>query len=133
MVKGICGIGVDIVEILRIKKSYLRFGKRFLERIFTENEIKYCQSQKRSYEHLAARFAAKEAVLKSLGVGWPTVSMRNVEVVRDEITGAPEIQLYGNAKYLADSLQAYPILISLSHSEHFAVAFAIATGGASRY
>jgi phosphopantetheinyl transferase (holo-ACP synthase) len=59
--------------------------------------------------------------------------MRNVEVVRDEITGAPEIQLYGNAKYLADSLQAYPILISLSHSEHFAVAFAIATGGASRY
>ncbi|MBU0700881.1 holo-ACP synthase [bacterium] len=123
----VCGIGADVVEILRIKKSFLRFGRRFLERIFTENEIKYCQSKKRSYEHLAARFAAKEAVLKSFGVGWPMIPLRNIEVTNDPITGSPEIQLSGKAKYMADSIQAHTIFISLSHSEHFATAFAVAT------
>ncbi|MBU1753338.1 holo-ACP synthase [bacterium] len=123
----VCGIGADVVEILRIKKSFLRFGRRFLERIFTENEIKYCQSKKRSYEHLAARFAAKEAVLKSFGVGWPMIPLRNIEVTNDPITGSPEIQLTGKAKYMADSIQAHTIFISLSHSEHFATAFAVAT------
>ncbi|MFH1963206.1 MAG: holo-ACP synthase [bacterium] len=123
----VCGIGADVVEILRIKKSFLRFGRRFLERIFTENEIKYCQSKKRSYEHLAARFAAKEAVLKTFGVGWPMIPLRNIEVTNDPITGSPEIQLSGKAKYMADSIQAHTIFISLSHSEHFATAFAVAT------
>ena len=122
----VCGIGVDIVEILRMKKSVLRFGRRFFERVFTDNEIKYCQSKKRSYEHLSARFAAKEAVLKSLGVGWPMIPLKHIEVVTDPSTGAPEIQLYGKAKYLAASLQAHTIFISLSHSEHFATAFAVA-------
>jgi holo-[acyl-carrier protein] synthase len=123
----VCGIGADVVEILRIKKSALRFGRRFFERVFTDNEIKYCQSKKRGYEHLAARFAAKEAVLKALGVGWPMIPLKHVEVVNDPSTGSPEIRLYGKAKYLAASLQAHTIFISLSHSEHFATAFAVAT------
>ncbi|OIP42949.1 holo-[acyl-carrier-protein] synthase [Candidatus Desantisbacteria bacterium CG2_30_40_21] len=123
----VCGIGTDVVEILRIKKSCLRFGRRFLERVFTPNEIKYCQGKKRSYEHLAARFAAKEAVLKAFGVGWPIISLKNIEIVNDPITGSPEIQLYGRAKYVADSIQAHTIFITLSHSEHFATAFAVAT------
>ncbi len=121
----VCGIGVDVVEILRMKKSSLRFGRRFFERVFTDREIKYCQSKKRSYEHLSARFAAKEAVLKSLGVGWPIIPLKHIEVVNDPFTGAPEIQLHGKAKYLAASLQAHTIHISLSHSEHFATAFAV--------
>src|SRR5258708_15722492 len=78
----IIGTGVDIAEVPRIRETIERFGERFLRRIFTEGEIRYCERKARRFESYAARFAAKEAGMKALGTGWSRgVRWRDIEVV----------------------------------------------------
>ena len=115
--------GVDIIEIPRIKGVLERYGHRFLNRIFTPNEIAYCRERA---PNLAARFAAKEATMKALGTGVKGVSWKDIEVTRRQ-SGAPGIQLYGRAEKRAANLGITEISISLSHSREYAVAFVIAS------
>ncbi len=119
------GIGVDIVETARIASSIERFGDRFLRRVFTEAERAYCASMPHPERHFGARFAAKEAVSKAFGTGiGASVGWRDIEILRRE-SGAPFIALHGPAADLAAKLGITKALISLSHSDHYAVANAV--------
>ncbi len=121
----IVGIGVDIVTIERIARIRERHGERFSEKIFTPEETSYCLSRKNSNEHFAARFAAKEAVMKALGTGWSRgVGFRTIEVIREE-DGPPQIMLHGGAKEHASHLGVSRIHISLSHTRGMAIAQAV--------
>jgi holo-[acyl-carrier protein] synthase len=117
--------GVDLVETARLQDAIDRHGQAFLERVFTEGERAYCIGKKRQIEHLAGRFAAKEAVLKVLGTGWSNgIAWTDIEVVRDG-DGAPSVVLHGRCKEIAESLGIATIFISLSHTESMAMASAI--------
>jgi holo-[acyl-carrier protein] synthase len=125
----IVGIGTDIVECLRIGRMIEQHGELFLRRVYTDREIRYCNARKRSIEHFAGRWAAKEAILKALGTGWRRgLSWTDVEV-RNEPGGKPVVHLGGAAKDLAQSLRVSDILISLSHSRAYATAYALALRG----
>ncbi len=116
------GIGVDIVDVKRMKKSIETWGPAFLQKVFTPNEIKYCKSRKKSYEHFAARFAAKEAVSKAMSTGWSgSFRWKDVEVL-NEPSGAPKIILSNN---VAKTLKGCRVHLSLSHTETTVVAFAV--------
>ncbi len=115
------GSGVDIIEISRVGDVLDRYGQRFLDRIFTPGEIAYCRGRP---PNLAARFAAKEAVMKSLGTGVRGVGWKDIEVVRHE-SGAPASRLHGRAKSRAQRLGLADISVSLSHSREYAVAFVV--------
>ena len=118
----IVGTGVDIVEVPRVAAAIERFGKRFLERIFTQAEIRYCQSRRNSVERFAARFAAKEAALKALGTGWGRgVAWKEVEV-RREPGGRPTIHFSGRAGEVAGQLGMKHASLSLSHTAEQAIA-----------
>lgn len=118
----IVGTGVDIVEVPRVAAAIARFGKRFLERIFTDAEIRYCQSRRNSTERFAARFAAKEAALKALGTGWGRgVAWREVEV-RREPGGRPTVHFSGRAAEFAARLGMKQASLSLSHTAEQAIA-----------
>lgn len=122
--------GVDLVEVERIKRSLDEHGQRFVERCFTKNEAEYCQSARtpRDVERFAARFAAKEAALKSLGTGWADgIAWTDVEVVLAP-SGAPSVRLAGRAQELAQELGIAEMLISLSHTGTHAMASVIAVG-----
>lgn len=114
-------VGVDVIEIERVAATLARFGDRFLERVFTEGETAYCRGRA---PQLAARFAAKEAVMKALGTGTRGVGWREVEVTRKR-TGEPGIALHGRAAERAARLGIDRIAVSLSHSRHYAVASVI--------
>ena len=114
-------IGVDIVEIERISRAAERWQGRFLQRIYTDAELQDCG---RRWPILAARFAAKEAVLKALGTG-KDISWHDIEV-RRSANDAPYICLHGNARAIAGKLRIKNFAISLSHSEKYAVAVSIA-------
>lgn len=121
----ISGTGIDIIEISRIKNAVLRWKDSFLRRIFTENEINYSQAKKFSYQHLAARFAAKEAVLKAIGgSSIHQINLREVEVLNDK-SGKPFIRLSGAAKRIKEKKNISDIIISMSHTHKLAVANAI--------
>jgi holo-[acyl-carrier protein] synthase len=121
----VLGIGVDIVETARIERSLERFGERFLRRVFTQGERDYCAAMPFPARHYGARFAAKEAVSKAFGTGiGKQIGWRDIEVKRKE-TGEPYILLHGPAAALAGTLHVLDALISLSHSDHYAVANAI--------
>ncbi|MFZ5633198.1 MAG: holo-ACP synthase [Bacillota bacterium] len=122
------GIGTDIVEIDRLKRVVESKGTRFLKRVFTEGELTFCLGRKDPYPCLAARFAAKEAVFKSLGTGLAGCRWTDVEVVRTG-TAAPEIILGGNARVMAERAGFARIMISISHDRSRAVAFALAVKG----
>ncbi len=120
----ILGIGTDIVECLRIGRMIEQHGELFLMRIFTSFEIQFCQARKRATEHFAARWAAKEAILKALGIRWqPTLSWTDMEV-RSQRDGRSEVRLSGAVRELADTRQVGKILLSTSHCRAFAVAYA---------
>jgi len=122
----IVGIGTDITECARIEKMIQRHGAHFLEHVFTEGEICYSSSKKRSAEHFAGRWAAKEAGLKALGTGWiGGISWKDVEVV-NEIGGRPRIVLSGGALKIAEQLGITEIQISISHCASHAIAYAVA-------
>ena len=114
-------VGVDVIEIERVAATLARFGDRFLERVFTEGETAYCRGRA---PQLAARFAAKEAVMKALGTGTRGVGWREIEVTRKR-TGEPGIALHGRAAERAARLGIDRIAVSLSHSRHYAVASVI--------
>ena len=121
----ISGTGIDIIEISRIKNAVIRWKDSFLKRIFTENEINYSQARKFSYQHLAARFAAKEAVLKAIGdSSIHQINLREVEVLNDK-SGKPFIRLSGAAKKIKEKKKISEIIISMSHTHKLAVASAI--------
>ena len=125
---GILGIGLDLVEVARVRASVRRSGERFAQRVFTPDEIAYCAGRARKFEHLAARFAAKEATLKALGTGitgW--ASMQEVEVVHDA-AGRPEIRLRGGVLRRARSLGVKATHLSISHTEGVAAAMVVLEG-----
>jgi len=124
---GIIGIGADIIEIHRIKRAVERGGRRFLERVFTPAERDFCNARRDRYACYAARFAAKEAVLKAMGTGLSGCRWVDVEVARRG-GGRPEILLHGTAAKLAGRKGIATVLISLSHGLEHAVAFAVAAG-----
>jgi holo-[acyl-carrier protein] synthase len=125
----VIGHGIDLVEVSRIGEMMGRHPERFLERVFTEGEAAYCcGSAKRRDEHLAARFAAKEAVLKALGTGWSEgIAWTEVEVVR-LATGEPTVQLSGRAAERAAAIGVRGWKISISHTGTHAMASVIALG-----
>ena len=121
-VMSVLGIGVDLVENARIEHSLERFGERFLQRVFTTGEIEYSQSMKYRARHLAARFAAKEAVSKAFGTGiGKSMGWKDIDVRRKE-SGEPYVVLEGGAKKLAEERKVSKVLITLSHTEHHAMA-----------
>jgi holo-[acyl-carrier protein] synthase len=126
----ILGIGTDIVECLRIGRMVEQHGELFLNRVFTEREVRYCQERKRATEHFAGRWAAKEAILKCLGTGWRKgISWTDMEI-RNDLSGQPRVFLCGTAKDIAQSLRISDILISISHCRAYATAYALAIGDA---
>ena len=125
---SVVGIGVDLVECARIEHSLERFGERFLRRVFTQGEIDYSMSMKFPARHLAARFAAKEAVSKAFGTGiGKSMGWRDIDVHKKE-SGEPFLVLHDGAKKLADARGVQNALISLSHSEEHAVAMIVLEG-----
>jgi len=121
-------IGVDIIEVGRIRKALK--NKNFLRRIFTDNEI-YSFSLKKGesfFRHVAGRFAAKEAVSKVLGTGIGFFRWRDIEIVTDAF-GKPKVNLYNKALELFKSRGFTRILVTISHSRDYAVAFSVAEGG----
>lgn len=122
----IIGLGVDIVETSRIADLLGNHPERFLERCFTPGEQEDSKSPKRQLEHLAARFAAKEAALKALGTGWAQgIGWTDIEVVK-EPSGKPILNITGRAKEIADELGIAKWHLSLSHISTHAVASVIA-------
>ncbi|WP_298738214.1 holo-ACP synthase [uncultured Chitinophaga sp.] len=121
----IYGIGTDIVEVERVAGK-IRKANGFRELVFTPHEIAYCEQQAASYEHYAARFAAKEALLKALGTGWGNGGVHFNEIeIRNDAAGKPELHLTGNAVSRYDQLNIKQILVSLSHVASTAVAMVI--------
>ncbi len=114
-------IGIDIIEIARIKKAIARWGEGFLHRVYTEPELKLSRQKPSS---LAARFAGKEAVIKAVGTQTKGIGWREIEILADP-TGKPLVHLYGKAQNQADSLGLGKLAISLSHSKDYAIAFVV--------
>lgn len=118
--------GVDIIEIDRIKRSFEMSGLSFRDRVFTENEILYCEEKKAvKYKSYAARFAAKEAVSKAFGTGIAGgIEWKDIEILNDGF-GKPYVLLSGKAKELFIEMNVLEIALSLSHSDNHAVAYAV--------
>lgn len=124
----IVGTGIDIAEVPRIRQSIERFGERFLRRVFTDGEIRYCDSKMNRSERYAARFAAKEAAMKALGTGWNHgVRWVDCEVVRQP-GGRPTIFFQGKAAEFASKLGVKNAALSLSHTADQAIAQVILEG-----
>jgi holo-[acyl-carrier protein] synthase len=118
----IVGTGIDIVEVARVAATMERFGERFLRRVFTEAEIRYCEAKLNRAERYAARFAAKEAGLKAIGTGLRGgVSWRELQVGR-EPGGRPTLAFSGKAAEYAGRLGARRTSLSLSHTREHAIA-----------
>ncbi len=117
-------VGVDLIEIPRITAVLKRFGRRFLERVYTPTEQALCRGRP---SELAARFAAKEATMKALGTGRKGVGWREVEVLRDP-RGRPLIYLHGRAQARAAALGLSGFRVSLSHDREMAIAMVVAWG-----
>jgi holo-[acyl-carrier protein] synthase len=122
----IVGIGTDIVECLRVGRMIEQHGELFLNRIYTDREIRFCQSRKRATEHFAARWAAKEAIFKAMGLPWRRGMEWTDLEIRQEPGAAPQVFLAGATKELAQSLGIGNILLSLAHCRAYATAYAIA-------
>jgi holo-[acyl-carrier protein] synthase len=125
----IVGSGIDMVEIERIQLSVDRYGKRFLDRIYTASEQAYCLRKRMAAESLAARFAAKEAGAKALGTGISHgVNWLEIEVVR-EPSGRPTLQFHGRAAEFAGRLGAVRAALSITHTAAFALASVVLEDG----
>src|SRR5213082_3145851 len=118
----IVGSGIDIAEVPRIAQAIVRFGERFVRRVFTDGEIRYCDSKANRVERYAARFAAKEAAMKALGTGWNRgVRWRDIEV-RRQPGGRPTLVFSGKAAEFAAGLGANHFALSLTHTASEAIA-----------
>ena len=124
----ILGLGTDIVEISRIGQMIERHGDTFLNRVFTDQENEYCGTKKNKEQHYAGRWAAKEAVMKTLGTGFVKgIGWKEIEVVNLK-SGKPTIVISGGVEQYAGEMGIKEILITISHSREFATATAIAVG-----
>ena len=119
----VLGLGIDIIEIARVKQSIDRYGDNFLNKVFTENEINYCNAKFNKYQHFAARFATKEAVYKALTSGWKEgLRWKDIEVQNDA-SGMPSIKPSGKLEsFLSENAQ---LKVSISHSDNYVTAVAI--------
>ena len=127
----VVGIGIDVVEIERIRRLMDRWQDRFLQRVFTEAEIAYALRRHDPAQHLAARFAAKEATLKALGTGLSMgVRWREMEV-RRERGEPPQLTLSGRTAELGEARGIRRLHVSLSHDAGLAVAQVLAEGGSA--
>ncbi len=125
---SVIGIGVDVIECSRIQHSIERFGDRFLHRVFTDGEIEYSMSMKFPERHLAARFAGKEAVAKAFGTGiGKAMGWRNIDIRKKE-SGEPFLVFSGPAEAFAAERGVTSALITLSHTENYAVACVVLEG-----
>ena len=124
----ILGVGIDIIEVARIKASYEKFGERFVSRILHADEIAYCLSHKNPAPFLAVRFAAKEAISKAFGTGiCAQLGWQDMEIRRKK-SGEPFVVLHGKGKELFASRGAKQLLISLSHTQNYAAVTAVLEG-----
>jgi holo-[acyl-carrier protein] synthase len=122
----IAGIGVDIIEVERIAQALDRHGERFAARVFTPGELAECwPSEQQRCRRLAARFAAKEAALKALGIGLRGVSWQEIDVVKDEL-GKPSLRLTGRLADIAAKQGITAMHLSLSHCKEYAMAQVVA-------
>ena len=122
------GIGVDLALITRMRQVVERWDERFLRRVFTDEEIAYCRRRRDPVQHLAARFAAKEATLKALGTGLSMgVRWRELEV-RRERGQAPTMVLSGRCRAIAHAKGGDRVLLSLTHDGDYAMAQAMLIG-----
>ncbi len=121
----VLGLGTDLIETGRVEESIKRFGERFLERIFSPEEIAYCMRKKNAAESFAARFAAKEAGAKALGTGISRGVMWKEFEVKREASGKPSLHLSGRAAELAGAMGVKKIQLSLTHSREFALAVVV--------
>ena len=112
-------IGIDIIEIARIKKAITRWGEAFLHRVYTDAELERYREKPSS---LAARFACKEAVMKLLGTGRNGLHWREIETLSHP-SGKPRLNLYGRAQNQANKLGINEIAVSLAHSKEYAIAY----------
>lgn len=118
----IVGIGVDIVEVERMRRAVERYGGRFVDKVFTPAEAAYCRLASHPEQRFATRFAAKEAALKALGTGWAQgVRFLDVEVCNNEL-GAPFVNLTGKALRVSRRIGVGRIHVSMTHHRDFAVA-----------
>ena len=120
---NILGIGIDIVEIERIE-NILKNKKRFLNKTFTDEEIKYFESKNFRSETIAGNFSAKEAISKAFGTGIKNFNFDDIEVLRDK-NGKPIVKTYNNLRQMCIDYNVLEIQVSISHSENYAVANAI--------
>lgn len=118
----IVGMGIDVAEVKRIQAVIELQQERFLRRVYTPEEVAYCEQFKNKFERFAGRFAAKEAAMKALGTGWSRgVRWVDVEVVRQR-GGRPTIALRGEARKIADALGVKNIALSITHTAEQAIA-----------
>ena len=123
---NVVGIGTDIVECSRIADMIEKHDDYFLSRVYTEWELEYCQGRKSAVQHFAGRWAAKEAILKSMGTGWAKgIKWTDIEIV-NAMGGKPSVNIHNAAREWCDQLGISEILISISHCNSFATAFATA-------
>jgi holo-[acyl-carrier protein] synthase len=124
----VLGVGVDLTQMPRLRRVVARWDERFLQRVFTEQELAYCRRRRDPIPHLAARFAAKEATLKALGTGLRMgVNWRELEV-RRERGQAPTMVLSGRCRAIAEAKGGRQVLLSLSHDGDYAMAQALLIG-----
>jgi len=119
----VLGIGIDIIEIERIQKSVDKFGDTFLNKVFTEVELEYSLSKANKYQHLAARFAGKEAIAKALATGWSKgFRWKDIEIYNEK-SGLPKIRLFGNLlEFVSEDKE---LKLTMSHSDNYVACFAI--------
>jgi holo-[acyl-carrier protein] synthase len=122
---GGLAIGVDLVEVRRVAALVARYGERFTGRVFSPAELSDCGGR---VESLAARWAAKEAVVKALETGFGPVAFRDIELLRG-YAGRPELRLDGQARTLAEARGLRSWAVSLSHDGSYAIAFVVARSG----
>jgi len=122
----IVGIGTEIVECLRIGRMIEQHGEQFLTRVYSSHEIQFCQARKKTTEYFAAHWAAKEAIVKSLGIAWNrNLTWTDIEI-RTESPGQHEVRLAGSVRELAGSVGVGRVLLSTSHCRAYATAYALA-------
>lgn len=122
----VLAVGVDVVEVDRVRRAVDRWGEAFLARVYTPGELQRA-SGKGGLARLAARFAAKEAVMKALGCGWDRVGFREIEIAT-EPSGRPRVVLHGRAARVASQAGVVAVYVSLSHGRDYAAAVAVAEG-----
>ena len=126
---NVLGVGIDLVENERMRKTLRRWSRSFKGKVFLPRERSYCDTRAEPWNHYAGRFAVKEAVSKAFGTGVSEhIGWLDIEVIRDEKTGAPSVRLSAKGSRLAKKRGVEQVLVSLSHTRHYAVAQALLLG-----